>query len=398
MDLVFMGFVAISLIAGLIAAFMWIRVYNHTQRGSIAWLLLALTAVFLITTSVFPAITIRYYGVEEVMIVFLAFWSAVYTSTFAGAGFLIDRAFKTVPREQIGEFLVEGMVFDRPPTVPSACGINCFMCELHLSNECSGCFDENDKADTKCPVYACTRDRDIESCWSCDDRDGCDKLRESIEKSPLKGVLRSVPEVDEVSRLLGRSTLIEYTPESRYEDAVIETTLRIFGECRNVVLVSNEPRISEYRDRLHDLIDIGAMKFIDISSTARDISESDGVVTLPLNRTEQFSDLFDHVPEGIWIIFEPVSHLIFEQGVDKAYDILSKSIELFSHKQFNVVALINKEAHEDDVVRRFEGLFLDHALLTADKIRVIKGGGEEYIRLMVGDHFFIHGDAHSTDY
>ena len=317
----FIIFSTISLIAGLIAMFMWVRVYQQTQKGSIAWLLLALTAVFLITTSVFPAIAIQYSGIEDAMdaiLMFLAFWSVVYTGTFAGAGFLVYRAFKTVPREQIGEFLMEGMV------------------------------------------------------WS-------------------------IPTADEVSNLLGKSTLLEYTPESRYEDAVIEITLRIFGECRNAVLISNEPRISEYRNKLHDLIDIGAMKFIEISSTATEISESNGVVILPLQQIERFSDLFDQLHEGVWVIFEPVSHLISEQGVDKAYDLISKSVEVFSHKQFNVIALINKKAHDEDVISRFEGLFINHAVLTTDKIQVLKGKKEEYIRLIVGDRFFIHGDAKSTD-
>ncbi|MEA1944853.1 MAG: DUF3795 domain-containing protein [Euryarchaeota archaeon] len=317
----FIIFSTISLIAGLIAMFMWVRVYQQTQKGSVAWLLLALTAVFLITTSVFPAIAIQYSGIEDAMdaiLMFLAFWSVVYTGTFAGAGFLVYRAFRIVPREQIGEFLVEGMV------------------------------------------------------WS-------------------------IPTADEVSNLLGKSTLVEYTPESRYEDAVIEITLRIFGECRNAVLISNEPRISEYRNKLHDLIDIGAMKFIEISSTASEISESDGVVTLPLQHIERFSDLFDQLHEGVWVIFEPVSHLISEEGIDKAYDVISKSVEVFSHKQFNVIALINKEAHDEGVISRFEGLFINHAVLTTDKIRVLKGKKEEYIRLMVGDRFFIHGDANSTD-
>jgi len=314
--LLFSIFIGISLIAGFAAMFLWVMVHQNVQKGSVAWLLLALTAVFQITTSIFLMIASQYSGIEDAtdaMIMFLAFWSVVYTCTFAGAGFLIYRAFRILPKEHIGEYLMEGMV------------------------------------------------------WS-------------------------VPEADEVSRLFGRSVLIEYTPESRYEDAIIEVTLRIFGECRNVVLISNEPRISEYKGKLHDLIDIGAMKFIEISSTAEEITDSDGVVTLPLDRIEEFSDMFEHLPEGMWIIFEPISHLISEYGIDKAYDVISKSVEMFSHKQFNVIALINKDAHEKSVISKFEGLFLNQALLTTDKIRVQKGRKEEYVRMMVGDNFFIHDD------
>ena len=49
-------------------------------------------------------------------------------------------------------------------------------------------------------------------------------------------------EVDKVSHLLTRSTLVEYTPHSRYEDSVVEICLRLYGEMLNVVLVSMEPR------------------------------------------------------------------------------------------------------------------------------------------------------------
>jgi hypothetical protein len=288
---IFIAFAGISLVAGVAAMFLWVLVYRNVQKGSVAWLLLALTAIFLITASIFPMITIQYSGDRDAtnaMLMFMAFWSVVYTSAFAGAGFLIYRAFRTIPKEYVGEFL--------------------------------------------------------------------------------------------------------YTPESRYEDAVIEITLRIFGECRNAVLVSNEPRVSEYKSRLHDLVDMGAMKFVEISATAEEISESDGIVTLPLNRIDQFANLFEQLPEGLWIIFEPISHIISEHGVDKAYDAISKSIEIFSHKQFNVVGLINKDAHEKDVVSKFEGLFINQALLTTDKIRVQKGKKEEYIRMIAGERFFIHGD------
>ncbi|MCK5109055.1 MAG: DUF3795 domain-containing protein, partial [Methanosarcinales archaeon] len=163
------------------------------------------------------------------------------------------------------------------------------------------------------------------------------------------------------------------------------------------VLVSNEPRVSEYKGRLHDLVDMGAMKFVEISATAEEISEGDGIVTLPLNRTDEFANLFEQLPEGLWVIFEPISHIISEHGVDKAYDALSKSIEIFSHKQFNVVGLINKDAHEKDVVSKFEGLFINQALLTTDKIRVQKGKKEEYIRMIAGEQFFIHADAEDAD-
>jgi len=106
-------FISVSLLGGMLAIYFWIKVYKDTKRGSVAWLLLALTAIFLITTAIFPALAVGNtdQNVVETILLFLGFWSAVYTSIFAAAGFLMFRAFKTVPRQDLGNFLIEGMVF-----------------------------------------------------------------------------------------------------------------------------------------------------------------------------------------------------------------------------------------------------------------------------------------------
>jgi len=320
-------FVSISLACGLAAIYFWVKVYLETKKGSIAWLLLALTAIFLITSSIFPSIAISSQDADitELILLFLGFWSAVYTSIFAAAGFLIFQAFKVVPREKLGDFLIEGMVFTKP-----------------VKSE--------------------------------DDMD-------------------ELPEVEQMSTLLSRSTLVEYTPKTRYEDSVIEICLRLYGEMVNTVLVSTQPRTAMYKEKIGDLMDIGAMKFIEISSTNDHVTDEDGVIKLPADEIDKFFELTSKLPEGCAVIFEPISQLILTDGEQKTYDFMSEMVERFSVSELVLVGMINKDAHDEQIVSRFEGLFLNLAEEQDAKIRVVKGGKEEYVRFYMGENFFMEQDV-----
>jgi len=285
-----------------------------------AWLLLALTAVFLMTASIFPAIAISRAEGEQlyyIIVVFLAFWSMIYITTFALAGYPLFKAFRTIPRENIGEYLLEGLEF-------------------------------------------------------------------------------KVPTSDEVSSLLGESLLIEYTPDSRYEDGVIEITLRLFGELRNVILVSSEPRTSIYRDRLGDLIDIGATKFVNITVEGDEITTEDGLITVPVKALNDFTTLFEMLPGGIRVIFEPVSHLIPVIGKDETYRTLSNLIDFLRANDLLITALIDTGAHPEEVVNQFKGLFLNHARISSEKIEITKGKKKMYIRYMAGEQFYLNGQDGSV--
>ena len=320
-------FISISLACGLAAIYFWVKVYFETKKGSIAWLLLALTAIFLITSSIFPSIAIgsQDADITELVFLFLGFWSAVYTSIFAAAGFLMLQAFKTIPREKLGDFLIEGMVFTKPVE------------------------SEND--------------------------------------------MEELPEVEQMSKLLSRSTLIEYTPKTRYEDSVIEICLRLYGEMVNTVLVSTQPRTAMYKEKIGDLMDIGAMKFIEISSTSKSVTNEDGIIKLPADEIEKFFELTSKLPEGCAIIFEPITQFILKDGEQKTYDFMSEMVERFSDNELLLVGLINKDAHDAQTVSRFEGLFLNLADEKDARIRVIKGGKEEYVRFYVGEKFFMEQDV-----
>jgi hypothetical protein len=311
----------------LAAIYFWVKVYFETKKGSIAWLLLALTAIFLITSSIFPSIAIgsQDEDITELVFLFLGFWSAVYTSIFAAAGFLMLQAFKTIPREKLGDFLIEGMVFTKP----------------------------------------------VES----------------------EDDMEELPEVEQMSKLLSRSTLLEYTPKTRYEDSVIEICLRLYGEMVNTVLVSTQPRTAMYKEKIGDLMDIGAMKFIEISSTSKSVTNEDGIIKLPADEIEKFFELTSKLPEGCAIIFEPMTQLILKDGEQKTYDFMSEMVERYSDNELLLVGLINKEAHDAQTISRFEGLFLNLAEEKDARIRVIKGGKEEYVRFYVGEKFFMEQDV-----
>ncbi len=316
-------FISISMACGLAAIYFWVKVYFETKRGSFAWLLLALTSVFLISSAIFPSIAIssQNYYVTETILLFLGFWSAVYTSIFAAAGYLMFQAFNTIPREKLGDFLIDGMVFTK------------------------------------------TSKQDIDN--------------------------DNVPDVEQVSKLLKRSTIIKYTPNARYEDSVIEICLRLYGEMVNTVLVSTEPRTSLYKDKIGDLIDIGAMKFIEISSTCKQVKNEDGIIKLPAHDLDKFFELTSKLPKGCAVIFEPITQLILTEGEKKTYEFMSLMVETFTKNELILVGMINKSAHDAQIVSIYEGLFLNIAEENGTKIRILKGGNEEYIRFYMGENFYM---------
>jgi len=320
-------FVSISMAFGLAAIYFWVKVYFETKKGSIAWLLLALTSIFLITTAIFPSIAIgsQDTDITEAILLFMGFWGAVYTSIFASAGILMFRAFETIPREKLGDFLIEGMVFTSP----------------------AGSEDDSN----------------------------------------------NIPEIDQISTLLNRSTLIEYTPKTRYEDSVIEICLQLYGEMINTVLVSTQPRTAIYKEKIGDLMDIGAMKFIEISSTSKQVSNEDGVIKLPKDELDKFFELTHKLPKGCAVIFEPISQLLLIEGEKKTYEFISEMVERFASGELLLVGMINKTAHDEKTVSRFEGLFLNLAEEEGTKIRLMKGGNEEYIRFYVGENFYMEKNA-----
>jgi hypothetical protein len=155
------------------------------------------------------------------------------------------------------------------------------------------------------------------------------------------------------------------------------------------VLVSTEPRTSIYKERLGELLDIGAMKFIELSSTEDKLVEKDGVIILPTRELDSFFDLTGKLPAGCALIFEPLSHMLQAEGEDRTYSFTSKMAEQFTSKEIVLVGMINSLAHQKEVVSRFEGLFVSIAEESENSIKIVKGGKDEFIRFYAGKRFFL---------
>lgn len=104
------------------------------ERGSLAWALLAVTAVFLIATSLIELVS--YSDLEFTMLLF-TYRDAVYTTFFAGAGYVLYRAFTRIPTESLGRFLAEGLKFEKPVPVKKANSYYRGKRSFKLAGQCS---------------------------------------------------------------------------------------------------------------------------------------------------------------------------------------------------------------------------------------------------------------------
>jgi hypothetical protein len=308
-------FIALTLLFGLFSVYLWIRIYHEVQRGSKAWLLLALTAIFLIETAIFPYIAILKGTPEalETSLFYSTLFSAVFTALYASAGFILFKAFLTVPKEELGKYLLESL---KPPQ-------------------------------------------------------------------------GEVPEEEQIKPLFTMPTLLQYTKESNYENAVVEMVLRFFVELVNVVLVSTEPRTSQYRRALSDLIDLGAVKFVELSTTTKKVEVTpEGIIRVPLDNAQGFKEATKQLPEGCRIIFEPITPLILQKGAEWTYKYLSEFTEYTSTHNTPLIGMLNSESHDSKTISQISNLFISLGKIEKDRILVQKGDTGEYIRLLTAKQFY----------
>ena len=106
-------FNAITFVAALSAIRFWAGMYEKAKRGSIAWLLFVVVSVYMLSEALFPYVIfltpLNEYSKYSITIRYLTFWSAVYTSFFAGAGMILYRNLVTYPREELSKILVYGL-------------------------------------------------------------------------------------------------------------------------------------------------------------------------------------------------------------------------------------------------------------------------------------------------
>ncbi len=102
-------FILLSLISGSLAIYFYIQIYRRLAKASLAWLLLTVASIFMIGIPLIPTAMLIKNSLDlTLLILLLCYWSAVYTSFFAAAGYVLYKAFVYVPRKSIGKFIFEG--------------------------------------------------------------------------------------------------------------------------------------------------------------------------------------------------------------------------------------------------------------------------------------------------
>jgi len=55
------------------------------------------------------------------------------------------------------------------PELLSICGVYCGLCPPYASGKCKGCYGLNKAARKPCPMYVCAAERNLKTCFLCDD-------------------------------------------------------------------------------------------------------------------------------------------------------------------------------------------------------------------------------------
>jgi len=167
-------------------------------------------------------------------------------------------------------------------------------------------------------------------------------------------------------KLIGCKILLEFNPASDYE-IVIDNLAKeaVANVCPIFVFTST-------KSSLHALLaKHSAVEFF-LLSPSISIPEltSENEILLPTKNTALILDslskvLEKHAHTNTFVVFDKISELIGLVGFDRAYKFLLYVLDMLSQTKATAIFLLNKSAHEPQVVSRIQGLF--HNLLTYNK-------------------------------
>lgn len=277
-DLMVATFNMISFWAGILSLYFWINIYNKAKKGSIAWLLFALTSIFMVSASLFPYILIYFTDlVQEVQYTislnFLIFWGMVYTVFFASAGYALKRDLISRPKEQAGTYLID---------------------RLYTPERIDTAQDSSSQA--------------------------------SVDT-----------EADRFSKIIQGKSLLEYTSRQRYEDAVLEMVLRFWGDLRNTVIISTSPRADYYYEKLMEIVDMGAIKIINLSFAKNDMEEN-GYLTIPIDDISNITSALKDLPGQCSIIIDATTILLQNMPAGESSNILGEIISKSGERDLIILA------------------------------------------------------------
>lgn len=332
----------VSLISGYIAIYYWIKIYKELNKGSLAWLLLTLTSIFMVTTPFYYLISRGSILNLEFIVLALVFWGAVYVSFFAGAGYTLDRTFGRVPRGDVGKYLIEGFRFSDTTMIDN------------ISE------DKNDETNQ------------LKADDNLKDTNLTNSEKEQYKTDDSKQSIRGLP------FFLGNNALIQYTNSERYEDALIEVTLGFLSGGSNVVLFTSKPRVKVYKKELKTQLELGVVKIVDIIKETGKLSQEEGIITLHIDQSDYIPARIAAFPKQSVILIE--SKNIISPKNDGKIDIefITKIIEKAVENEIGVIAFIDIESISESEKNRIMDLFMNQASIIDDKIILIKGKIDGY--------------------
>jgi len=187
---------------------------------------------------------------------------------------------------------------------------------------------------------------------------------------------------------LGSNALIEYEPKDRYEEAVISTVFSYTATGKNVVLVSQQPRINVYIESMKELIESKAVNIVELTlfsplAQPQIFSRTEKeMLSIPISveTLERLKEITEVLPEESVFIFESLSQLIITRGEEKkelVYRFISALIEELSNMKIMFVAFLNQNAHTKETIAAYEGIFLKIFKLEDKKLISLKGESAE---------------------
>jgi hypothetical protein len=155
------------------------------------------------------------------------------------------------------------------------------------------------------------------------------------------------------TRDLGDTALIEYTQGSGVEDIVVEMVQDLQTREKEVHFVCSPSKAGMYRRRLKDV------RVITLPTEGAAPSDDEAIGEIPMTNLEYFRAVYDGMSKDGVLLFEPLSNLILNLGIDPAYKFVSHAVDYLSGKGLAFYAMINKEVHDRREVSSFENLFLN---------------------------------------
>jgi len=174
-------------------------------------------------------------------------------------------------------------------------------------------------------------------------------------------------------QMAGRKILLEFDPESHYEEVIQDFATEALANVEPTVIFTRRG------NAIHSsLRGQKAVKFFCLTqqvSVPKEFSENE--MLLPSNDTSLMLDVFDKTlkahPQGVVnVVFDSLSDLILSVGFEKTYRFMRYAVEMLASPRNTVLFLLNQNAHDPKVASSLRGLFSDQISFGKEGIKTVK--------------------------